>query len=103
MHLDNHLHQFVVYIKDHHRDFPESLLQQFNFETSVIGSEEVATDLDSATEPEEEDLPIQDAPKSPVSKAHSSTEQEEKGDSRDDQIEPSQVPPTKGTTQTHKW
>lgn len=55
MHLDNHLHQFVVYMKDHYMDFPESLLQQFNFGTPVTGSEEVATDLDSATEPEVED------------------------------------------------
>lgn len=96
MHLDNHLHQFVVYMKDHHKNFPESLLQQFNFGTPVTGSEEVTIDLDSATEPKEEDQPTQVAVKSPVPEAHSSTEQEEERDSRDDQIGPSQVPPTRG-------
>lgn len=83
-------------MKDHHMDFPESLLQQFNFRTPAAESEEVATKSDSAAEPEEEDQPTQEVAESPVPAAHSSIEQEDEGDSGDDQIEPSQVPPTRG-------
>lgn len=39
----SHLQQFIVYMKDHHRDFSESLLQQFNFRTPVARSKKAAT------------------------------------------------------------
>ena len=35
MHLENHMHQFAVYIKKKNKDFPDSLLQPFNFQASV--------------------------------------------------------------------
>ena len=31
MHLEDHLHEFVVYMKSKNIDFPDILLQQFNF------------------------------------------------------------------------
>lgn len=51
MHLDDHLHQFIVYMKSHNKDFPDSLLQQFNFgetteATTTKGSEEATTGKD---------------------------------------------------------
>lgn len=64
-------------MKDHHRDFPESLLQQFNFGTPAAESEEAAIESDSTAEPEEEDQPTQEAAESLVPSAHSSTEQED--------------------------
>lgn len=96
MHLDNHLHQLAVYMKDHHRDFLESLLQQFNFGTPAAESEEIVAKLDSAAEPKEEDQPTQEVAESLVPAAHSSTEQEDERDSGDDPIEQSQIPPTRG-------
>ena len=35
-HLEDHLHQFVVYIKSTHHNFLDSLLQQYNFGISII-------------------------------------------------------------------
>lgn len=61
-------------MKDHHKDLLESLLQQFNFGTPTTESEEVATESDSAAEPEEEDQPTQEAAESPIPAAPSSTE-----------------------------
>ena len=55
IYLDNQLHQFALYMKRTHQNFPNSLLQQYNFETNTIGApaeaNEEATDTD---EPEEE-------------------------------------------------
>lgn len=89
-------------MKDHHRDFPESLLQQFNFGTPAAESEEGATESYSAAEPEEEDQPTQEAAESPVPAAHSSTEQKDKGDSGDDQIKLLKSHQL-GTTLTYHW
>lgn len=54
-HLDNQLHQFALYIKRTHRNFPDSLLQQYNFDTNTIGALAVASKEATATnEPAEE-------------------------------------------------
>ena len=50
-HLEDHLHQFVVYIKSTHHNFLDSLLQQYNFGISII---EVSEDVTDTDEPEEE-------------------------------------------------
>ena len=54
-HLENHLHQFAVYMKSTHQNLPDSLLQQYNFDTNTTKApaevSEEATDVD---EPEEE-------------------------------------------------
>lgn len=34
IHLVNHMHQFAVYMKKKNNDFPDTLLQQFNFQTA---------------------------------------------------------------------
>ena len=63
-HLDNQLHQFALYMKCTHRNFPDSLLQQYNFGTNTTGApteaseEATATDElvnEAATEPQEKD------------------------------------------------
>ena len=42
--MDNQLHQFALYIKCTHRNFPDSLLQQYNFDTNTIGAPAEAGD-----------------------------------------------------------
>ena len=54
-HLEDHLHQFAVYMKCTHRNFPDSLLQQFNFGTSTTDAQAVVSeDATDTYEPEEE-------------------------------------------------
>ena len=59
----SHLHQFTVYIKSTHRNFLDSLLQQYNFDANTTEApaevSEEATDTDepedeAATEPQAE-------------------------------------------------
>ena len=49
-HLDGKLHKFARYIKRNHRNFPASLLYQYNFDTSTTSApaetSEEATALD---------------------------------------------------------
>lgn len=56
MHLEDHMHQLAVYMKRKNRDFPDTLLQQFNFQTVVQGTLSVEAEAKSekATESEEE-------------------------------------------------
>lgn len=59
------MHQFVVYMKSHNRNIPDSLLQQFNFEepttdASVKVSEETAVENEREVDSDDED---QSAPK----------------------------------------
>ena len=37
-HLEGQVHQFAEYMKRNHRNFPASLLQQYNFDTSTTGA-----------------------------------------------------------------
>lgn len=57
MHLENHLYQFAVFLKNQYPDLPYSLLQQFNFGDITIKSEDAATELESEIEPDEKDQP----------------------------------------------
>ncbi|KAH9792490.1 hypothetical protein KPL71_004147 [Citrus sinensis] len=53
--LDNQLHQFALYMKRTHWNFPNSLLQQYNFDTNATGAPTEASEEATATdEPEEE-------------------------------------------------
>ena len=51
-HLDSHLHQFALYMKNTHQNFPDSLLQQYNFDTNTTDApaevNEEATDTNEA-------------------------------------------------------
>lgn len=65
MHLEDHLHQFDVYMKSTNTNLPNSLLQQFNFgdtteAAAVEGSEKATAAHDSEVEPKDE---IQPTPK----------------------------------------
>ena len=52
-HLENQLHQFALYMKRTHWNFPDSLLQQYNFDTNTIGAPAEANEEATATdEPE---------------------------------------------------
>ncbi|KAH9717547.1 hypothetical protein KPL71_021867 [Citrus sinensis] len=54
-HLDNQLHQFALYMKHTQRNFPDSLLQQYNFDTNTTSAPAEASEEATATdEPEEE-------------------------------------------------
>ncbi|KAH9723603.1 hypothetical protein KPL70_007177 [Citrus sinensis] len=54
-HMDNQLHQFTLYMKHTHRNFPDSLLQQYNFDTNTTCAPAEASEEATATdEPEEE-------------------------------------------------
>ena len=54
-HLESHLHQFVVYMKSTHRNFPDSLLQQYNFDTNATKAPvKVGEEATDTNEPEEE-------------------------------------------------
>ena len=57
MHLESHLHLFVVFVKHQHPDLLDFLLQQFNFGDPAAGSEKVATKPDSEVEPNMKDQP----------------------------------------------
>ncbi|KAH9802215.1 hypothetical protein KPL71_001288 [Citrus sinensis] len=48
-HLDNQLHQFALYMKYTHRNFPDSLLQQYNFNNNTTGDPTEANDGATAT------------------------------------------------------
>ena len=53
--MDNQLHQFTLYMKHTHRNFPDSLLQQYNFDTNTTCAPAEASEEATATdEPEEE-------------------------------------------------
>lgn len=51
MHLEDHLHQFTVYMKNRNKDFPDTLLQQFNFHPAV---EDVPTTQEETSQEESE-------------------------------------------------
>lgn len=53
MHLKNHIHQLAVYIKRKNMDFPNTLLQQFNFQAKAKSEE--TTDSKEEQQPVEED------------------------------------------------
>ena len=54
-HLEDQLHQVAVYMKNTHKNFPDSLLQQFDFGTSATDAPiEVNEDATDADEPKEE-------------------------------------------------
>ena len=54
-HLDNQLHQFALYMTRTHRNFPDSLLQQYNFDSNTTGAPAEASEEATATdEPAEE-------------------------------------------------
>ena len=57
-HLDSQLHQFALYMKRTHRNLPESLLQQYNFDTNTTGAPVETSDEATATDaPAEETEP----------------------------------------------
>lgn len=95
MHLENHLHQFVVFMKNQHQDLPDSLLLQFNFGDLIVGSEETVTEPNSEAEAKAEDQPAPTEAEGPQLEAHSSIENWEEGDSGDDKFEPSKITPPK--------
>ena len=56
MHLKNHMHQFVVYMKKKNKDFPDSLLQSFNYQASTedaLAAEAVAESKEKSESKEE--------------------------------------------------
>ena len=54
-HLEDYLHQFAVYMKSTHQNFPDSLLQQLDIGASTTDAPiEVSEDATDADEPEEE-------------------------------------------------
>ena len=54
-HLDNQLHQFALYIKSTHRNFPDSLLQQYNFVPNATGAPAEASKQATTTDELEEE------------------------------------------------
>ncbi|KDO38245.1 hypothetical protein CISIN_1g034681mg [Citrus sinensis] len=58
MHLENHRHQPAIYIKKKNKDFPNSLLQPFNFQASA-GDAPIA---EATTESKEESESEEDSP-----------------------------------------
>ena len=53
--MDGQLHQFADYIKRNHRNFPASLLQQYNFDTSTTGAPaETSEEATASDEPAEQ-------------------------------------------------
>ena len=53
--FENHLHQFTVYVKSSHKNFPDSLLQLFDFGTSTTDAPaKVSEDATDTYEPQEE-------------------------------------------------
>ena len=54
-HLENHLHQFALYLKSTHQNFPDSLLQQYNFDTAITEAPvEVSEETTNTDEPKKE-------------------------------------------------
>lgn len=49
-HLDNQLHQFALYMKHTHQNFPDALLQQYNFDTNTTGAPVEASEEATATD-----------------------------------------------------
>ena len=93
MHLENHLPQFAMFMKNQHLDLPDPLLQQFNFGDPAAESEKAAIELDSKIKPDEEDQLAPIEVEGPRLQAHSSIEKEEEGDSGDDKVELSKITP----------
>ena len=67
-HLDNQLHQFALYMKSTHRNFSDSLLQQYNFDSNTTGapaedSEEANAIDEPQVEVKSEDVEPSDQPK----------------------------------------
>ena len=57
-HLNNQLNQFALYMKHTHRNFPDSLLQQYNFDTNITDAPAEVSDKATATDaPAEETEP----------------------------------------------
>ena len=59
-HMENQLHQFALYMKQTHRNFPDSLLQQCNFDTNTTGAPAEASEEATAT-----DEPVEEAATEP--------------------------------------
>ena len=59
-HLNNQLHQFALYMKHTHRNFPDSLLQQYNFDTNITDAPAEVSDKATAT-----DAPAEEATAEP--------------------------------------
>ena len=54
-HLDNQLHQFALYMKRTHRNFPDALFQQFNFDTHTADAPtEASAEATTMEEPAED-------------------------------------------------
>lgn len=96
MHLDDHLHQFTIYMKSHNKDFPDSLLQQFNFgetteATATKGSEEATIGNDKKEELEDADQATPKEAEGDQSETDSSLREEEEGDSEEEKDEALQM------------
>lgn len=82
MHLEDHIHQFVIFIKSNNKNFLDSILQQFNFgktteATATEESEEPATKNDREKELGEEDQPAPKKVEGAKSETDSSLGEEE--------------------------
>ena len=49
-HLDNQLHQFALYMKHTHHNFPDALLQQFNFDNNTTCAPTEANEAANASD-----------------------------------------------------
>lgn len=73
MYLQDHMHQFVVYMRNKNKDFLNFLLQLFNFQASAATA---ATESEEQSKFEEEPLPAEEE-KEEKEKEREETEEEE--------------------------
>ncbi|KAH9769288.1 hypothetical protein KPL71_011944 [Citrus sinensis] len=69
--LDNQLHKFALYMKHTHRNFSDSLLQQYNFDTNTTGAPAEASEEATAT-----DEPVEEAVAEPQAEAEDNSKKE---------------------------
>ncbi|KAH9680288.1 hypothetical protein KPL71_026499 [Citrus sinensis] len=79
-HLDNQLHQFALYMKRTHRNFPDALRQQFNFDTHTTDAPAEVSAEATATEEPAEDAAVEPQAEEESEDAEPSDPPEEEGD-----------------------
>ena len=79
-HLNNQLHQFSLYMKSTHQNFPDSLLQQYNFNTNTTGAPAEASEEATATDEPEAEAAAEPQAKVESEDAEPYDQPEEEGD-----------------------
>lgn len=98
MHLENHRHQFAVYMKKKNKDFLDSLMQSFNFHASARDGPAAEAAVESEEELEsEEDPSLAEEEKDEKEKEQEETEEEQsrKEESAAEKDEPPPIVPPK--------